>query len=204
MDDLRAVMDAAGIDDAALWGASEGGPMSLLFAATYPERVRSLVLYGTAARLSCEPPSHPCGFTRPEIAAQCRRAPARAFRELSPGDHVGLDLGEQLTSEILRFVVGEQRVAPSSERVLATVLFTDIVSSTEAARCALDLVPALATRGIHVRAGVHLGECERRGEDWSGVSVHIGTRVAAMAGAGEVLVSRTVGELSGVLVIPPH
>ena len=117
---------------------------------------------------------------------------------------MGLDLGEQLTSEILRFVVGEQRVAPSSERVLATVLFTDIVSSTEAARCALDLVPALATRGIHVRAGVHLGECERRGEDWSGVSVHIGTRVAAMAGAGEVLVSRTVGELSGVLVIPPH
>jgi class 3 adenylate cyclase len=43
---------------------------------------------------------------------------------------------------------------------------------------------------------VHIGECERRGDDWSGVSVHIGARVAAMAGAGEVLVSRTVRDLS--------
>jgi dienelactone hydrolase len=40
MDDLRAVMDAAGSDRAALFGFSEGGPMSLLFAASYPERVR--------------------------------------------------------------------------------------------------------------------------------------------------------------------
>jgi pimeloyl-ACP methyl ester carboxylesterase len=40
MDDLRAVMDAAGLEDAAFWGASEGGPLSLLFAATYPERVQ--------------------------------------------------------------------------------------------------------------------------------------------------------------------
>jgi len=55
LDDLRAVMDADEVEDAALWGASEGGPMSLLFAATYPERVRSLVLYGTAARFSCDP-----------------------------------------------------------------------------------------------------------------------------------------------------
>ena len=46
MDDLRAVMDAVGSGRAALLGASEGAPMSLLFAATYPERTRSLVLYG--------------------------------------------------------------------------------------------------------------------------------------------------------------
>ena len=57
MDDLRAVMDAAGVEQAALFGASEGGPMSLMFAATYPERVASLVLYGTGARFSCDPPS---------------------------------------------------------------------------------------------------------------------------------------------------
>ncbi len=50
MDDVRAVMDAAGCERAALFGISEGGPMSMLFAATYPERVRALVLYGTYAR----------------------------------------------------------------------------------------------------------------------------------------------------------
>jgi class 3 adenylate cyclase len=50
MDDVRAVMDAVGSERAALFGLSEGGPMSLLFSATYPERARALVLYGTYAR----------------------------------------------------------------------------------------------------------------------------------------------------------
>jgi pimeloyl-ACP methyl ester carboxylesterase len=50
MDDVRAVMDATGSQQASLFGASEGGPMCALFAATYPERVRSLVMYGSYAR----------------------------------------------------------------------------------------------------------------------------------------------------------
>jgi class 3 adenylate cyclase len=50
MDDVRAVMDAVGSECAALFGYSEGGPMSALFAATYPERTRALVLYGTYAK----------------------------------------------------------------------------------------------------------------------------------------------------------
>src|SRR5580658_2769822 len=50
MDDVRAVMDAVGSERAALFGISEGGPMSLLFAATYPERASALVIYGTYAR----------------------------------------------------------------------------------------------------------------------------------------------------------
>jgi class 3 adenylate cyclase len=50
MDDVRAVMDAAGSERAALFCVSEGGPMSILFAATYPERTRALVLYGSCAR----------------------------------------------------------------------------------------------------------------------------------------------------------
>jgi pimeloyl-ACP methyl ester carboxylesterase len=50
MDDVRAVMDAAGSERAALFGISEGGAMSMLFAATYPERTRALVLYGSYAR----------------------------------------------------------------------------------------------------------------------------------------------------------
>ena len=49
MDDVRAVMDAAGSERAALVGVSEGGPMSILFAATFPERVHSLTLYGAFA-----------------------------------------------------------------------------------------------------------------------------------------------------------
>jgi pimeloyl-ACP methyl ester carboxylesterase len=51
MDDLRAVLEAAGCERPAIFGVSEGGPMSTLFAATYPDRVSSLVLYGTYARM---------------------------------------------------------------------------------------------------------------------------------------------------------
>ena len=50
VDDTRAVMDAAGLERAVIYGVSEGGPMAMLFAATYPERVTALVLHATAAR----------------------------------------------------------------------------------------------------------------------------------------------------------
>jgi class 3 adenylate cyclase len=43
---------------------------------------------------------------------------------------------------------------------------------------------------------VHTGECERRGEEWSGVAVHVGARIGAMAGTDQVLASRTVRDLS--------
>lgn len=52
MDDVRAVMDAAGWVQAAIWGVSEGGPMAMLFAATYPARTQALILYGTFARFT--------------------------------------------------------------------------------------------------------------------------------------------------------
>ena len=52
MDDLRAVMDAAGMEQAALLGISEGAPLSVLFAATYPDRCRALILYGSFSRFS--------------------------------------------------------------------------------------------------------------------------------------------------------
>jgi class 3 adenylate cyclase len=58
MDDVRAVMDAVGSERAALMGISEGAPMSILFAATYPERTRALVLYGGMARAT-EAPGYP-------------------------------------------------------------------------------------------------------------------------------------------------
>ena len=61
MDDVRAVMDAAGSERAALLGLSEGGPMSILFAATYPERTHSLVLCGTFATGILDPDEYPAG-----------------------------------------------------------------------------------------------------------------------------------------------
>lgn len=330
MDDLRAVLDDAGFDRPALVGISEGGPMSLLFAATYPDRVRSLVLYGTAARFSRGLPEQPWGFTPDEIASfhedienhwgegalaelffgsiadvpgvremfgreqrlcaspmmahmmwdavadidvrdilEGVRTPTRVLGrkgdriapfeaavalvegiptaelcELPPGEHYAIDLVEVIPEKVLEFV-GEQANARPAQRILSTVLFTDIVGSTEmlaaqgdahwrrhlddhdrlvdtvlakyggrrakhtgdgifalfdgptkAARCGLDLVPALATHGIPIRAGVHIGECEKRGDEWSGMAVHVGARIGAMAGAGEVLTSRTVRDLS--------
>ena len=62
MDDVRAVLDATGSSRAALIGVSEGGPMSLLYAATYPERTSALVLYGSYARRAWAP-DHPFGVT---------------------------------------------------------------------------------------------------------------------------------------------
>jgi pimeloyl-ACP methyl ester carboxylesterase len=62
MDDVRAVLDATGSHRAALVGISEGGPMSFLYAATYPERTSALVLYGSYARRAWAP-DHPFGVT---------------------------------------------------------------------------------------------------------------------------------------------
>jgi pimeloyl-ACP methyl ester carboxylesterase len=69
MDDVRAVMDAVGSERAALFGVSEGGPMSMLFAATYPERTVALVLFGTYARGSWAE-DYPWGRRLEELNAQ--------------------------------------------------------------------------------------------------------------------------------------
>jgi class 3 adenylate cyclase len=64
-----------------------------------------------------------------------------------------------------------------------------------AIRCALAIRDALKPLGIAVRAGLHTGECEMRGEDVDGIAVHIGARVSALGGAGEILVSGTLRDL---------
>ena len=64
-----------------------------------------------------------------------------------------------------------------------------------AIRCAEALVRRLAELGIEIRAGLHTGECERANSRVAGLAVHIGARIAAQAGPGEVLVSRTVRDL---------
>jgi class 3 adenylate cyclase len=145
--------------------------------------------------------------------------------------------------EIAEFLTGHQAEV-ADDRVLATVLFTDIVDSTRRAaelgdrdwhalldahdavvrsqlarfrgrevntsgdgflamfdgpqraiRCAMAIRDAVQALGIQVRAGLHTGECEVRGEDIGGIGVHIGSRVSALAGANDVLVSSTLRDL---------
>ena len=101
-----------------------------------------------------------------------------------------LDVHDRLVDRTLSHY-GGRRAKHTGDGVFA--LFD---GPTKAARCALDLVPALASRGIRIRAGVHIGECEQRGDEWCGLAVHTGARIGAMAGPGEVLTSRTVRDLS--------
>jgi len=145
--------------------------------------------------------------------------------------------------EIAEFLTGEQADV-ADDRVLATVLFTDIVDSTRRAaeigdrdwhalldahdavvrsqlarfrgrevntsgdgflamfdgpqraiRCAMAIRDAVQALGIEVRAGLHTGECEVRGDDIGGIGVHIGARVSALAGPNDVLVSSTLCDL---------
>lgn len=160
-----------------------------------------------------------------------------------PGKNMYL-IDQAAVDEISEFITGERAAHAPEDRVLATVLFTDIVDSTKRAadigdaawrrlldahdtvvrsqlsrfrgrevktvgdgflatfdgparalRCAVAIRDAVRALGLEVRAGVHTGECEIRGDDVGGIAVHIGARVSAHASAGEVLVSSTVRDL---------
>lgn len=330
MDDVRAVMDAAGSTSATLMGHSEGGNMCILFAATYPERSDSLILISSYAKRSWsedypwapKPTEWETGIqdtaqewgktgdlvrglapsrandeaflawlsrylrlsASPQAAANLSRMngeidttgvlPAirvptlclyrkgdkdvdveegrwiasrigeARFVELAGADHF-LTAGETepMLAEIEEFVTGH-RTSAVPDRVLATVLFTDIVGSTERAAelgdrrwrellerhnqviraelrkfrgrevgtagdgflatfdgparaisAAHAICEAVRSLGLEVRAGLHTGEVETVGADVTGLAVHIGARISALAGAGEVLVSRTVKDL---------
>ncbi len=321
MDDIRAVYDACGLERASIVGVSEGGPLAVLFAATYPERVDHLVLYGTYAsnertpdevlasasameagwgtgmlaglvvqhveesargalarfeRYACTPsmaaeksladaaldvrgvlgavgvptlvlhnrddPFVPIARSR----AVAGGIPNARFIELNGDFHVSwraVDY-EEFVGHIEEFVTGIRVVEDRSNRVLTTVLFSDIVSSTaqaaeagdrhwrhvlddhdqivraelsqyrgreisttgdgffasfdgpaRAVRCGVAITEAVRRLGVEVRVGVHTGECEARGADLAGIAVHIGARVASLAGPGEVLVTSTVRDL---------
>jgi class 3 adenylate cyclase len=160
--------------------------------------------------------------------------------ELPGTDHVPYSGDtDALMDEVEEFLTGQR--GSHADRVLTTIVFTDIVGSTPLAtelgdrawRTLLDahdaivravfarhggrvvnttgdgfvgafesptraveasraIIVAAADAGVVVRIGIHTGECERRGEDLAGLSVHIAARVGALAGAHEVLVSRTV------------
>jgi DNA-binding SARP family transcriptional activator/pimeloyl-ACP methyl ester carboxylesterase len=331
MDDVRAVMDAAGSERAVVIAVSEGGAMATLFAAMHPQRTLALVLMGTYPR-TLAAPDYPIGLGpdgyRDRLAASeaddagvavakewlgrvgpdILRDPAAlrwyvsyVVRGASPGanrairlmnsqidvrhvlptisvptlvlyrgeeyyaratrymgdripgarvvefpgnDHIPWEGdAEALLDETERFITGvHDDVEP--DRVLATLLFTDIVGSTakatavgdrawsellakhhrlvrtqlarfrgrevdavgdgmfatfdgpaRAVRCGLAIADSVRDLGVEVRAGVHTGEIERSDASVRGIAVHIGARIAAAAGPGEVLVSSTVRDI---------
>jgi class 3 adenylate cyclase len=93
-----------------------------------------------------------------------------------------------IARELDRF--GGRRVNPTGDGVLAT-----FDGPGRAVRCAQAIAQAMRPLGIQIRAGLHCGEIEIRRDSIGGIAVHIGQRVSALAGPGEVLVSRTVADL---------
>ncbi len=83
-----------------------------------------------------------------------------------------------------------RKVNPTGDGLLAT-----FDGPARAVKCAVAICGAVRPLGIEVRAGLHVGEVETRGDDIGGIAVHIGQRVSALAAPGEVLVSRTVTDL---------
>jgi class 3 adenylate cyclase len=73
--------------------------------------------------------------------------------------------------------------------------FATFDGPARAIRCAQAIIDAARNVGLDVRAGIHTGECELRGDDYGGIAVHIGARVAALADAGQVLTTSTVKDL---------
>ena len=327
MDDVKAVMEAADSKQASFLGYSEGGMMSMLFAATSPDRTSSLILIG------CSPKELPDGISyekfaegdswlegiekewggplviedlAPSIATDekfrqwlgkfyrssasksdaakmfemslradvrpvltsigcptlvlhatkdrvcsiedgrylAQNIPDAKLIELDTEDHVPYgDGAETIVREVRKFL-GEEAKTNFSDRVLATVLFTDIVDSTRLAaemgdrdwsdlleshhkavrmelevfrgrevkttgdgfhatfdgparaiHCANAIRESTRKLGLNIRAGIHTGECEVRGNSLEGVAIHLAARVSGMAAGGDILVSRTVKDL---------
>jgi DNA-binding SARP family transcriptional activator/pimeloyl-ACP methyl ester carboxylesterase len=109
MDDVRAVMHAAGSGEAALFGYSEGAPMSILFAATYPERVSSLILGAATARYRWAP-DYPCGRGSDEMLDSLEKIAAHRWGQGATIDwflpsHANSPLARQMFARFERMAV---------------------------------------------------------------------------------------------------
>jgi len=108
------------------------------------------------------------------------------------GDHRWRDLLDNHHTAIRRTLsrFRGHEIKTTGDGVLAT-----FDGPARGVRCACAIADEIRPLGIEVRAGLHTGECEVIGNDIGGIAVHIGARVAALAGASEVLVSSTVKDL---------
>jgi pimeloyl-ACP methyl ester carboxylesterase/DNA-binding winged helix-turn-helix (wHTH) protein len=327
IDDVRAVMDAASSRSATIYAWSEGGPMSILFAATHPERVTALILYGTFASVKDKPwaltreeweasladiekhwgegtmlrvnaPSAANDPAMVEWACRMERAsaspgsivallranyeidvrhilpsvkvptlvmhrvgdglvplasgrylaehvPGAIYSEIPGDDHFITDAetADLIADKIERLVTGNLQ-RPEPDRILATVMFTHIVDAIERAatmgeqrwsellrrfyevlrnelatfrgreirtvsdgllatfdgparaiRCALSIRDKVTPLGLHLRTGLHTGECDLSGDNLHGIAVDIAARVASIAASDQVMTSSTVKDL---------
>ncbi len=324
MDDIRAVMDVVGSAEAAIYGISEGGSLAALFAATYPDRCRALVLYGAYEKFSTWIKTEAqlqgilsyfehawgsgelCGRVVPSLASdpalrewfrgheRLGASPSAAmtlirmdseidirhvlpairvptlvlhrsgdtFVDVAAGRYLGAHIPgaryvelkgidhlpefgdpEAVLDRMEEFLTGSIALV-ERDRVLATVMFVDMVDSTRTAvalgdkawrevldryhsaianeisrargwivkstgdgvlatfdgparavRCGLAIREAIASLGIAIKVGLHSGEIELMSDDIGGIAVHVAARVAALAGAGEVLATSTVRDL---------
>jgi pimeloyl-ACP methyl ester carboxylesterase len=122
MDDVRAVMDAVGSDSAFVLGISEGGPLSLLFAASHPERTRALVLYGSFPRITSAP-DYPWGFAPEQVEPLL----AVAERTWGEGTFTGSLLAPSQLAERLPFFARYEREGASPGAMIALVrMLTEI------------------------------------------------------------------------------
>jgi class 3 adenylate cyclase len=322
--DLEVILDAVQSDRPVLYGAVDGGASNMMFAASHPERVHSIVWWQPSPR-SAWAPDFPWGddeerlrrsakltadlwgsngygpaflelegsflefpaafladmgrlcrsMATPDVAVEFDRIWNETdVRAILPSVSAPTLLLTQVPTEIADYVASlmpdaEVRVLPDAraesdaatmkhirqwlgiaspardlDRMLAAVLFTDIVGSTErltqqcdaewrsvvglhlerarteierhrgrfidsagdgvfatfdgparAVRCAQAIVTSVEDLGIQIRAGVHVGEIVLDDEAVRGIAVHIGARVAALAGPSEVIVSQTVKDL---------
>jgi pimeloyl-ACP methyl ester carboxylesterase/class 3 adenylate cyclase len=116
MDDIRAVMDAAGSERAAIVGVSEGGPMATLFAATYPERTHALVNYGSLPRF-VRGPGFPWGEPRHEYLAEWE-AEARNWGTEDGAREMLEEDGIEATPERIAYYARRRRLSASPGAVL--------------------------------------------------------------------------------------
>jgi pimeloyl-ACP methyl ester carboxylesterase len=112
MEDAHAVMDAAGLQRAVVFGWSEGGPMAMLFAATYPERVVALVLYGTQARFR-RAPDYPYGASADQAETWF------VALEANWGRTVDLHLSDETDARYQAWLLRYQQAAASPAAVVA-------------------------------------------------------------------------------------
>lgn len=135
-DDIRAVMDAIGSESAVLFGASEGGWMSSVFAAQYPQRTRGLIVWGCPATM-IRKPDHPWGYERDQYDEMVRR-----LRDTWPSEEyvrtwgagVGPDAPKELVDEWLSFIQASASPAAivALEEMNAHVDVRDVLPSIDA------------------------------------------------------------------------
>jgi pimeloyl-ACP methyl ester carboxylesterase len=157
MDDVKAVMDAVGSERAAFFGVSEGGPMSILFAATYPERTSALVLYGTYARRMWAP-DHPWGRTDADMHAVLERME----RDWRKDANLGLWAPSVANNEeICRAMATYWRLAASPGAALTVLRLTteiDVRNVLSAVRVPTLVVHRRGDRVTRIEQGRYLAE----------------------------------------------